>query len=78
MLMTPGTLCPPAPSPPPQRHLAALIAEAAFPPVEASPLYDFARTIISDIADMVPKVVGGLRKAAGLPQRCVVPIPALH
>ena len=55
-----------------------MIAEAAFPPVEASPLYDFARTIISDIADMVPKVVGGLRKAAGLSQRCVAPMSVLH
>jgi hypothetical protein len=54
-----------------QGQLGVLIGEASFPPLESSLLFEFARSIVCDIADMVPKIVGGVRKAAGLPARSV-------
>ena len=52
-----------------QSQLGVLTSQAAYPPLESSLLYEFARSIVGDIADLVPKSVGGVRKAAGLPAR---------
>jgi hypothetical protein len=46
-----------------------MCGEAAFRPMEESAVYHFARSLVIDIADLVPKIVGGVRKACGLPAR---------
>jgi hypothetical protein len=52
-----------------QSKLATMCGEAAFRPMEESAVYHFARSLVIDIADLVPKIVGGVRKACGLPAR---------